>query len=305
MPISTSNSTDWNLVRNQIVELALRRIGKLGQGVSVSGSMLTEATTVLNAIVKELQGSGVKLWSIEHVTHIIDVSDEVLGTDGLNYKCIKTHTSGTTYKPITGDDWTTYWYQAGTAGVAWATATNYTCAGDWDVPARTWGLERAWYRYLNSDSPIEIIGREFYASITDKYKTADEPIYLMFERKPTPHITVWPIPSKASPDVVIHLHQVRRLDDLDAAGDNADVLESWVNGLAWALAAELGPEYGIPPNQNVYFQQMAESKLARLTKNDRDIESSGSISPAYTPSGHSAPTQVLGDSDDYGILKRG
>ncbi len=50
---------------------------------------------------------------------------EVLGTDGLNYKCILTHTATAANKPVTGVDYATYWSQTGSSGVAWASGTQY------------------------------------------------------------------------------------------------------------------------------------------------------------------------------------
>lgn len=53
-------------------------------------------------------------------------TSEVLGTDGLNYKCIQKHTSATLNQPVTGVDWEFYWQRGGSSGSAWATATDYT-----------------------------------------------------------------------------------------------------------------------------------------------------------------------------------
>lgn len=50
---------------------------------------------------------------------------EVLGTDGLNYVCIQTHTSATENKPVTGANYADFWFQAGESGIAWVTATAY------------------------------------------------------------------------------------------------------------------------------------------------------------------------------------
>jgi hypothetical protein len=145
-----------------------------------------------------------------------------------------------------------------------------------------------------------IISRDFYASITDKYNTDAEPQYMLFERKGTPHFTIWPIPSSTSPDLVIHYHRVRRLEDLDNAGDNADVLEPWINALAYALAAELADEYGLSPYDRNRLTALADSKLGRLIRGDRDIEDAVTMRSAYVPTGsRSGKTKNL-DMDDYG-----
>lgn len=50
----------------------------------------------------------------------------VLGTDGNNYRCIKTHTSSASTHPITGGDWATYWVLDNTLdGTPWVDGMFY------------------------------------------------------------------------------------------------------------------------------------------------------------------------------------
>jgi len=58
----------------------------------------------------------------------IPTAMEVLGTDDLNYTCIKDHTAAAADKPITGANYETYWSQIGSAGGTWAVDTAYTKA---------------------------------------------------------------------------------------------------------------------------------------------------------------------------------
>ena len=53
-------------------------------------------------------------------------TDVVLGTDGLNYTCIKDHIGAAANRPITGASWTTYWAQQGTGGGTWVAGTGYS-----------------------------------------------------------------------------------------------------------------------------------------------------------------------------------
>jgi hypothetical protein len=56
----------------------------------------------------------------------VTAGEEVLGTDGLNYTCIRKHESATGNKPITGDSYSLFWTQTGSSGGTWATATDYS-----------------------------------------------------------------------------------------------------------------------------------------------------------------------------------
>jgi len=64
----------------------------------------------------------------------VPVASEVIGTDGLNYTCIVTHTSAAINRPITGADYALYWVQTGFSGVVWAPDTAYIYS---DPPTRS------------------------------------------------------------------------------------------------------------------------------------------------------------------------
>ena len=56
---------------------------------------------------------------------VVNTQSTVIGSDGLKYQCIKSHTADTTNKPITGANYLLFWVQAGTAGSAWVSGTGY------------------------------------------------------------------------------------------------------------------------------------------------------------------------------------
>lgn len=57
----------------------------------------------------------------------VNSQSTIAGSDGNDYKCIRSHTSDSTNKPITGANYLQYWESAGTTGAdAWVTATSYT-----------------------------------------------------------------------------------------------------------------------------------------------------------------------------------
>jgi uncharacterized repeat protein (TIGR01451 family) len=58
----------------------------------------------------------------------------VLGTDGLTYTCVLSHTASASNIPITGADWRYYWVRTGGGGVAWVNGSSYTAQNQ-----PTWG----------------------------------------------------------------------------------------------------------------------------------------------------------------------
>ena len=58
----------------------------------------------------------------------VNTADVVLGTDALDYTCIRSHEAADVNKPITGADYLLYWEQTGSGGSAWASGTDYVAA---------------------------------------------------------------------------------------------------------------------------------------------------------------------------------
>jgi hypothetical protein len=61
--MTTSNSTLWELNRNQLIEAAMRKLGVLAKGQTPDAEDYTNGTIALNAVVAELQTIGMPLWA--------------------------------------------------------------------------------------------------------------------------------------------------------------------------------------------------------------------------------------------------
>lgn len=89
----------------------------------------------------------------------VNSQSEVIGTDALNYRCIRSHTANSNNEPITGDNYLLYWEQAGAAGVAWVDGESYTAPQllryiyrrplwDFDLSTDNPDFPQAWIRIL-------------------------------------------------------------------------------------------------------------------------------------------------------------
>lgn len=82
-------------------------------------------------------------------------ADEVLGTDGKNYRCKTAHAAQTSDRPITGASWATYWEQKGRSAVlndtAWEAAHDYSATKSWRVE---YNNNYAWVCYDILTQPI-------------------------------------------------------------------------------------------------------------------------------------------------------
>ena len=63
--MTTSNSTNFTVTREDIINRALRLIGVLAQGETASTDQVSEANIALNSLVKAWQADGMSLWAIK------------------------------------------------------------------------------------------------------------------------------------------------------------------------------------------------------------------------------------------------
>lgn len=99
-------------------------------------------------------------------------ADEVLGTDGKNYRCKLTHYNpSASNRPITGADWSTYWEQKGRSAVllntAWSSLTWYTSTKNWRTEFNN---NYAWVFYDVATQPV--INDDDTVSRYDGYPTS-------------------------------------------------------------------------------------------------------------------------------------
>ena len=66
--MTTSNSTDWSLNRQQVITSALRKLAILPSGGIPTSPQISDAGDALNAIVKAFQADGMPVWKIASQT---------------------------------------------------------------------------------------------------------------------------------------------------------------------------------------------------------------------------------------------
>ena len=81
--MALSSSRDFETVRNDIIESALRKVGAIAQGQTPSPSQYTNCAKALNSIVKSLQAEQVFLWESSIGSQVVTVgtSSYTLSTD--------------------------------------------------------------------------------------------------------------------------------------------------------------------------------------------------------------------------------
>lgn len=72
--MSSSNSYDFTITRDQIIDLAHQHVSLVGEGESATSAQVTEASRLLNMIVKLRAADGMPLWALKRGT-ILPFSD--------------------------------------------------------------------------------------------------------------------------------------------------------------------------------------------------------------------------------------
>jgi hypothetical protein len=276
--MATSGSTDWTRTRNQIISRALRIVGILSAEDSPTSNQLENANEALNSMVKAWQNDAIFLWTRDWETKTFSVSSEVTGTDGKIYECIRSHTSATANKPITGADYSTYWYNRGSTGGTWADATSYSAIGDFNVGSDTLDIEKAFIRDNNSDTNVEIVALDRYLDVYQKFNTG-KPYMLTIDKQLTPKVYLYHPPDSTS--YVLHYLRSRKLEDFDSAANNPDFPERWINALVWGLADELSDEVGLALLERARISNRSDKWYFMAKKNNKETTDGDFIKGAF------------------------
>lgn len=278
--MSTSGSTNFTLTRNELISNALQLLGILASGETAQTNDITFCSSVLNAMVKAWMAQGIHLWTEEEGT-IYFVENQATynlpganGSDGSGTP-VETTLSVTaaaaastiTCTTVTGmssgdvigielDDNTIQWTTINGAPntttlivtlttplTGQATLSNNVYTYTTALP-RPISINSVRCRDSNNfDRYVKILPREDYMRIPQK-SLSGQPIIIYY----TPQLTtgvlyVWPTPSQVSQRLKITY--LRTIQDLDAAGDNFDFPQEWLECLTYNLAVRVAPSYGI------------------------------------------------------------
>lgn len=282
MQTSTSGSVDFTILRNEIITRALRIVGACPQGQYPSVVQIREAAEALNALVKNLQTQGLRLWLLEWTTHSLTTANFVIGTDSKSYKCIRGHKRSTiNSQPISGNDWTTYWVEKEGATQSWAIDKEYNSAGDFVLPADAIGIDKAFLRYEGIDTSIYPITIDNYFEIQDKSAEGiPDRLVIIPERHEVSlsigegyenkwRVYLYPCPlDNLIGKAILHYQKVRKTEDFDHLYDAMDGTMTWAEPLIYGLAANLADEYQLSINERAYLQNKAENLIYKSRLED-------------------------------------
>lgn len=296
--MATSGSTDFTRTRNEIINGALRLIGKSGRGKTASAADIDDAAEALELMVKAWQASGVHLWKLKeatffpikgtasysipgaHCTHTYietDVKVAGVATDLTIDVDSITGMASADYIGIQLDSGAMHW-----------TTINGAPAGDTvtitDALPSAVAVDNTVYTYTtqiirplrvidarrndSSDIPIEVVSRQEYYDLPNKTSTGSVNQVYYDPQLTTANLKIWPTGNKA--DDKIGLTLMMPIEDFDSSNINADFPQEWLKAIKWNLAADLGPEYGLDLRRQTYLDARARIFLEDVSDFDAE-----------------------------------
>ena len=250
-------SSTYTVTRDQIITLALRKLGVLEIGATPDADTIANASMSLNLLIKMMSTDGLKLWKISEL--II---------------------------PITANQ--TSYILGGSTSTLMYDSLNPTVAIT-DKPLKA---IQGFYRNLQNSPPIDVpvmlISKQEYNILGSKSSTGVANTLFYDPRKLNGVLYVYLTPNTYSQtNLQLHLIAQMPLDDLNSALEVPDFPNEWMNCLVWNLADQMSMEYGVPMNARQEIALRANAYKTQLT--DWDVEASSTFfMPDYRSSSNNS-----------------
>ena len=238
-------SSTYTVTRDQIITLALRKLGVLEIGSTPDADTISNASMSFNLLIKQFSTDGLKLWKISEL--VIPL------TSGLTSYTLGGSSSALMYDTL-----------------------NPTVAIT-DKPLK---VIQGFYRNIQTtpyiDTPVMLVSKQEYNVLGSKFSTGTANTIFYDPRKLSGVLYVYLTPDlNAQTNIELHIVAQMPLDDLSNALDIPDFPNEWMNCLVWNLADQLYLEYGVPMNTRQEITQRAMTYKALLV--DWDVEASSTF----------------------------
>ena len=238
-------SSTYTVTRDQIITLALRKLGVLELGETPDTDTIDNATMSLNLLIKQLSTEGLRLWKISEliVPLTANQTSYVLGgsTSALMYDSLAP-TVAITDKPLK--------------------------------------VIQGFYRSIQVtpyiDTPVLLVSKQEYNVLGSKFSTGTANTIFYDVKSLNGILYVYLTPDvNAQTNIELHLVVQLPLNDISYATDIPDFPNEWMNLLVWSLADEMALQYGVPMNSRQELAQRAAAYKEKLT--DWDVEAASTF----------------------------
>jgi hypothetical protein len=226
--MAVSTTTTFTLTRDGIIQYSLRKLGVIEAGVTPDATMVANAATALNMMIKSWLAKGVKLWTVTELTLPIVSGQTSYGIGNSGPDLV-------TNKPMR---------------IMQGWLRNVSVTPQNDIPLQL--LAKHDYNALGSKQSTGTPNSVFLDVQRD---SATLSCY------PTPDVT-------AATLYQVHMVVQRPILDIAAAADNADFPTEWLSAIGWNLAAELATDFGVDAERLQYIELKAAKALTEMEEFD-------------------------------------
>ncbi len=303
--MATSGSINFDQTRAEIIKDAMLECGAIAAGETPSAEETDDVARSLNRMVKGWHTKGIHLWTWEEATLFLTVGTAKyalgVGGDHASLSTVKTElaadaaTSATslTVDSITSiaandnigielDDGTLHWTtQSGTptgttltlaSGLASAASTDnhvYAYTTLINRPLRVTNVRRR--DEAENDIPIIMFSRQGYFDTPNKTVKAKTTQVYYDPKLTNGQIYLWPTPETVQDRLLFD--GAFPIEDFDAAGNNPDFPQEWLDALVKNLAFKIANQFATPTELYNRIRVEAFETLEAVRDWDREPES--------------------------------
>jgi len=228
-------STTFTVNRDQIISLALRKLGVLELGSVPDSETVANASLALNLYVKQMETEGLKLWTVNQLV-----------------------------LPLTNGKTT---YSIGPA------SQNPSVDLDTDKPLKViqaWLRQTTVSPPV--DTPVQLLSQQEYMTLGSKFSTGVANSIYYEIRQNTGNMYVYLTPDyNAAYQYDLYFMAQQPIQDINTGSSIPNFPVEWMNTLVWNLADQLAIEYSVPGNHRQEIAARAKAYRDQLT--DWDVES--------------------------------
>lgn len=308
--MATSGSINYNDTRNDIIQDALILIGVIGAEETIHEADQALASRFLNRMIKAWDAQGIHLWTYNEATLILtdntntynlaSASTDANWSDPVRVTTLSAaEASGQTVISVTSstgmtaadnvaivlDDDTVEWTTISTVD----SSTQITIANSLNSAAASGNLVYAFTTRAGrplkihsirrrtktgtstQDIPLIQLSREEYFNLPNKESRSTPTQFYYDPQLTTGKLYLYPTPD--DPEVRLQITYQAQMEDLDAAGDNPDFPQEWLECLTYNLAMRLAPAFGKDQKVIATIAPMAQASLAAIIAYDQETTS--------------------------------
>ena len=228
-------SSTFTVNRDQIITLALRKLGVLELGSVPDSETVANASLALNLYVKQMETEGLKLWTVNQLVLPL--------------------VNGQTQ------------YSIGPA------SQNPTVDLDTDKPLKViqaWLRQTTVTPPI--DIPVQLLSQQEYKTLGSKFSTGVANSIYYEIRQNTGNMYVYLTPDyNAAYQYDLYFMAQQPIQDINTGSAIPNFPVEWMNTLVWNLADQLAIEYSVPSNHRQEIALRAKTYREQLT--DWDVES--------------------------------